>query len=188
MTQPRLVIISGPPASGKSRLARPLADKLRFPLLQKDMFKETLAEPFGDRAPQFTEELGHGAVMAMYKVADELLRSGVSTIIESPFPKGKAEPDLKPLIAKARAVLIHVSADPKLVIKRYADRMDSGDRHPVHNAGNQVDKLRRQLREGTTDPLDLPIPLITVDTTDSEPDVDALAAQIKDGASASRAT
>lgn len=41
----RLIVITGPPASGKTTLARALAPALDLPLLSKDEFKERLFEP-----------------------------------------------------------------------------------------------------------------------------------------------
>lgn len=45
--QPLLVVVSGPPASGKTTLAATLAEHLRVPVLGKERFKETLYEVLG---------------------------------------------------------------------------------------------------------------------------------------------
>ena len=44
---PLVVIITGPPASGKSMLGRELARRLALPLLSKDLFKEVLFDQLG---------------------------------------------------------------------------------------------------------------------------------------------
>jgi tRNA uridine 5-carbamoylmethylation protein Kti12 len=47
-----LVLVTGPPTSGKTTLARPLAHHLDLPLLGKDAIKEALFDTLGtgDRA------------------------------------------------------------------------------------------------------------------------------------------
>jgi predicted kinase len=47
-----IVVVCGPPASGKTTLARAIADDLRLPLLSKDAVKEVLFDALGsgDRA------------------------------------------------------------------------------------------------------------------------------------------
>src|SRR5262249_58176789 len=44
---PLLVVVTGPPASGKSRLAEELAESLGLPLVTKDGIKETLFDTLG---------------------------------------------------------------------------------------------------------------------------------------------
>jgi adenylylsulfate kinase-like enzyme len=45
LAEPVVLIITGPPASGKSTLRRKLARKLGLPFLGKDVFKEILLRP-----------------------------------------------------------------------------------------------------------------------------------------------
>lgn len=42
MADPLFVIVSGPPASGKTTMAAPLAEQLRLPLIAKDTIKDAL--------------------------------------------------------------------------------------------------------------------------------------------------
>ena len=44
---PRLVIVAGPPAAGKARLAAAVADALDLPVVSKDGIKEALMDHLG---------------------------------------------------------------------------------------------------------------------------------------------
>jgi predicted kinase len=51
---PLVVVVTGPPASGKSTIARELADALAAPLIAKDPIKETLFDSLGTGDPAWS--------------------------------------------------------------------------------------------------------------------------------------
>jgi predicted kinase len=164
---PSLVIISGAPGSGKTTLARRLAFDLRLPLLSKDELKEALADAIG--APEDVPAsmwLGAGAYAVLYLVAQQLLESRTGLIIESNFRRGVSETELQPLLAWSDPGLIHCTAAPGVVQRRYAERHDRGVRHPAHLDADRAVALADDLAAGRFEPLDLPIPTQSVDTTD----------------------
>jgi predicted kinase len=59
MIQPHLIVIAGPPAAGKTTLARQIARALRLPVICKDTLKESLFDHLGagDRAQ--SQRLGY---------------------------------------------------------------------------------------------------------------------------------
>lgn len=178
MPKPHLVIIAGPPGAGKSSLAQPLARRLGYTLLGKDAIKERLGDAFGDTASNHSRKLGLGAILVLYDVARELLQNGQAVVIESTFYKGTAEADLRPLIALANAVMIHVTADDEMLVSRYEQREASGERHPVHSGAGHVDELRHHLESGATQPPDIAIPVIEIDTTYGPLDIEEIAFMI----------
>ncbi len=180
MTKPPLVIISGPPGAGKTRLSRPLANHLHLPLLAKDTIKEQFADSLGEIAFTMPGKLGLAAHMQLVATASEILRSGNGVVIESFFHKGLAEPDLSPLLAMSSAVLIHVKADDAILISRYEQRMSDPDRHPIHNDGNRLGDLRHYLAEGVADKLELDCPHIVIDTTYGPIDAEEVAFMVQE--------
>ena len=81
---PLLVVVTGPPASGKSTLARELASSLDVPFLSKDELKERLYEVFGD-ATEAEDDVERAALAILFSVANSNLDAGVDVLIESNF-------------------------------------------------------------------------------------------------------
>jgi predicted kinase len=164
---PTLLIVSGAPGSGKTTLARRLASDLRLALLVRDELKEALADALG--APPdvaASMRLGAGAYAMLYLAAKKLIEAGAGLIIESNFRRGVSEAELKPLLRSSDAGLIHCSAAPELVQSRYTQRTSRGERHAAHLDAERAAALAEDLADGRFEPLDLPIPILLVDTTD----------------------
>lgn len=155
---PTLLLVTGPPAVGKSTLAARLAADLGVPLLAKDVFKETIADGFGVSTLDESRRAGLAAVRALYAAVAELLRREVSCVVESAFPRGLAETDLAPLLAIADGAVIDCRAPDEVCRRRYESRTG---RHSCH-----VDAVRATAIDWRAyDPLDLDVPTLTVDTT-----------------------
>ena len=161
---PALVIVSGAPASGKSTLARRLADDLRLPLLSKDVLKERLADSLG--APMdvpASSRLGAASYAVLYHVATCLLAAGTAVMVESNFRRGLSENDLRPLLATASGLLVHCAADPAVLERRYRRRHLSGERHVAHLDGARAAALADDLATGRFEPLALELPVLRVE-------------------------
>ncbi len=168
--KPILVIVNGPPAAGKTSIVEQLAKRLNLPLFTKDFVKELFANELGSPALDFSHELGRASQLMLAAIASELVNSGQGLVVESFFHKGVTEPQYAPLIQKTNAILVHITADEETLVSRYAKRMNDPARHEIHNTEGTPDELRKVLREGLGDPLDLDCPLIVLDTTEREYD------------------
>ena len=76
------VVVSGPPASGKSTLAPVLARELGLPLVAKDTIKDALMSVLPVPDVEASRQLGRGAVAAMLAVAAD---SPIGAAVESNF-------------------------------------------------------------------------------------------------------
>jgi predicted kinase len=168
--QPLLVIVSGPPAAGKTTIAVPLARRLGLPLLAKDTLKETLHDVLGGEGRAWSQRLGIATFELMFRVLDELIANGCSVVAEGNFSRREAFLALPP----ARLVEVHVTAPPEVLRERYASRPP---RHAVHYDREVVDEVPERAAAGEWDPLGIGETLL-VDTT-APVDVEALARRVR---------
>ncbi len=80
--------------------------------------------------------------------------------------RGRSESDLRPLIVQARAVLLHCQTTPEEVERRIVTRSGAGDRHAGHHDTEALPNVLEGITKGIFDPLDLPLPVLRIDTTD----------------------
>src|SRR3954447_23688031 len=88
------VVVSGPAASGKTTLARRLADELCVPLLAKDTIKAALFSALDVRDIEAAQLAGRAAVTVLLALAHEL-RGCV--VLESVWPRAQSVGDLSRL-------------------------------------------------------------------------------------------
>jgi predicted kinase len=131
---PTLLIIVGPSGSGKTTLARRLAGELSFPLIEKDMIKETLADTLGYPDLAASRRLGRASMALLFRFAGVVLAAGQSCIIESTFLPELAAADLEAMRSRAPFEVVQLLCRVELTVlqERLRRRMASGERHPVH--------------------------------------------------------
>lgn len=169
MGKPLLIIISGPPATGKTVLASKIAREFGFPVLAKDEYKELLADALGVTGADWSNRLSAAGRAMVVQIAGKLLDSGISLIIDANFsPKRDNEP-LRRLVQGRDIDVIQIlcRTEGQTLMDRFVQRAAAGERHPIHpehHAGYAY--FSSMLARGYTPPLDLPGAVIDLDTTD----------------------
>lgn len=157
----RALLVNGVPASGKSRVARAMADALGWPLLSLDTVKGPfLAElPPGDRP--FNRSLGRAAYAAIWDTLAES-PSGTGVVIDAWFgfqPLSLLDDGLA-RAGVAQAAELWCEAPPEEVGRRYAARVPArGPGHPgLDYVPELVELARRAVPTGRA-------PVLRIDTT-----------------------
>lgn len=119
------VVVSGPPASGKSTLAPALAHDLGLPLIAKDTIKDALMSVLPVPDVEASTQIGRSAVAAMLAVAAQ---SPIGAVIESNFYRSVAVADLRRL--PGRVVEVFCRCEKAIASDRYRSR--AGTRHAGH--------------------------------------------------------
>lgn len=161
MEEPFLVVVTGPPAAGKTTIARGLAARLRLPLIAKDTIKEALFDGLGVGNLAWSQRLGEATYLAMLRIAEEAVDMGAGLVLEANFVRG-SEFEARLAAMRTRFFQVHCCAPLELLAERYAGR----ERHPGHVDAERIEALREAVETGRHEPLHLPGETIRIDTTE----------------------
>jgi predicted kinase len=133
MQRPWLILITGPPCSGKSTLAVRLGQQCGLPVVAKDAFKEILFDVLGTGNAAWSRQLSQAAFSIQLGVADSLLAAGVSLLLEGNFNAAEHAARIRSLVTgRARALQLACNADETILAARRRLRSGEARRHPGH--------------------------------------------------------
>jgi predicted kinase len=168
MSDPLLLLVSGPPGAGKTTLGAKIAQELGIPFVNKDGIKETLFDVLGSKDREWSRQLGTASAALLFHVIERLLQVGQSVVAESAFQPAFDVPRLRRLQERYRfrTLELHCAAETETLLARFAQRADSTDRHPGHGEQSQAAELRANLARGVYGPLSGDGAALVIDTTD----------------------
>jgi predicted kinase len=169
---PTLVVLSGPPASGKTTLAHALAEAIACPAICRDEIKEGMVHAFGSG---YQAGPGDPLTMRTLPVFFDVLRllatAGVTVVAEAAFQDARWREGIEPLSGLVQFRIVQCTVDDDVARERLARlRAAHGDRSP-----GALKALAGGSPFADFDRLSLPVPSIVVDTTDGyAPDLPAI--------------
>jgi predicted kinase len=149
-------------------------------MLSKDSIKEAMMEtlPVTDR--EASKQLGAATFRVLFTVSQSLLDAGAGIVLEGPFSHPQAHAELRALGRAARTALIHCVAPTELVLQRYRDRYQSGQRDPGHFDGAVLPGLAARIQAGEFDAPQIDVPTLLVDTRDGyDPTLDQIVSTLR---------
>ena len=167
-TNPILIIVSGPPSTGKTTLAQAISQKFNLPLIAKDTLKELLFDTIGWQDRAWSKRLGSASFALIHYFLDTFMVTQQPLIVEGNF---KPEFESVEMISRLHkfnysAIQIMCSCDGKILFERFKKRSESGERHPGHCDTGNYDELKDGLLKGKYEPLNINSPIIIFDSTD----------------------
>jgi predicted kinase len=168
MPPPLLLLITGLPCTGKTKIGERLARTFSLPLLTKDGIKVLLFDTLGWSDRAWSKKLSEASNCLLLHFAEALLAAGQSLILESNFPPQEFTPRFRLLAERCafRPVQILCVAEGEELVERFRRRWESGARHPGHVDDQSFEEIRQTLLAGRLAPLEIGGPLIEVETTE----------------------
>jgi predicted kinase len=163
-----IVIVSGPPCTGKSTLAERLAGDLGLPFFSKDRIKEPLFDALGWSDRAWSRRLGAAALDILFMLAETELTAHRSFLLEGNFRPAQANAQFRRLMDKYRfdAFQVECYAETGVLLSRFRDRAASGLRHPGHGDYVVYPEVVDDLHNGAYGRLEAAGTFFLLDTTD----------------------
>ncbi|MBI2411195.1 MAG: AAA family ATPase [Candidatus Kerfeldbacteria bacterium] len=167
MSKTILIIITGPPCTGKTTLSKNIAHEFSLPCISKDEIKELLFDSLGVKDREWSKQVGEASFALLFLFVEKLLASGQSCILESDLKPEYDNDTLRQLINKYNVVpfQIQCTTDGEMLFERFKQRSESGERHPGHVDHLNYEEFKPTLLQGRREPLDVGGYLYTLDTT-----------------------
>lgn len=181
--KPKCIIVTGRQGSGKSTFAAKLARALWMPLVSRDEIKEGYVNTFGVAHDELPPETNRLVTDLFFRLVDEHLSAGVSTVIEAAFQHKVWEYRMPRLVELADVRIVVCTVDTETAAERSIRRgLDEPDREFYHG-DNRVVHYKRTgeiLTPADYAPPTFDVPTIEV-STDGEykPSIDEIVLQIR---------
>jgi predicted kinase len=163
---PTLVVVSGPPGSGKTVLAHTIAEAVGCPAICRDEIKEGMVHARPGFVPGTGDELTTATLPVFFGVLELLLKAGVTTVAEAAFQDRVWRPGLEPLRSLARIRVVHCTVEAEVAFRRIMRRRAQSPPRLAHADPGPDDEADYLRRHRAFERVSVDAPWIEVDTTD----------------------
>ena len=162
---PTLIVVSGPPGSGKTTLAHQIARAVGCPAVCRDEIKEGMVQATPGFVGGVGDDLTAPTLPVFFEVIALLLKAGVTTVAEAAFQDHVWRPRLTPLVGLATVRIVHCVVDAEVAFDRILQRIADDGARRAHDDPGPEDRADYLRRHRAFNRVDLGVPWIEVDTT-----------------------
>ena len=166
---PKIIIVGGSLATGKSTLSKKIADSLGIQRVSLDEIKETLFDVGGYRDREWSRQIGRLAFPIFRDLIGMHLERGESIVAEATFLWPTDLEWLHEFSHRFGVELVQIwlTADPRVSRERFIERANTS-RHPGHNdtLESVIEEFDQRFFNKTFIPLPINGKTKIVDTTD----------------------
>jgi len=168
-----LIIMHGGPATGKTTVGVPLAERFGIPYISKDGVKEPMFDSIGIPTGWPYEETLSGrkmddaSIQILLYLIEAQMKAGCGCVIDSTFQAPTA-PAIRDLAEQYGFTPIQIvcTADVEVVAARYRSRFENNERHPGHQDKRLSDDFDAEAVAKLFKPLDIGGHMLNVDSTE----------------------
>ena len=132
----KLILITGDLATGKSTFASILSKRYGVTVMYKDKIKEVLGDTIGFSNREENIRLSKATMELMTYGFSEMAKLNKDVILEANFKEGEIDRLHKMAEESEYDVLtLLLYADMEIIYKRFVNRIENENRHPVHICG-----------------------------------------------------
>jgi hypothetical protein len=167
--KPKLIIVTGRPASGKAMLSGKLGRMLWLPVVSRDEIKEGYVSTFNTSHDNLPEDINGTVTEIFFQNVDFLLSHSVSLIAEAAFQHHVWELQVTKWKEIADVFLIICEVDADVATERHIRRGVDEPKRELYHGDNKVVHFKKTgevLPPGAYAPPSLDVPTLKVSTLD----------------------
>ncbi|MDD5294607.1 MAG: AAA family ATPase [Patescibacteria group bacterium] len=164
----KVIIISGPPCTGKTTLAKKVAKIFHLPIVSCDSIRELLYDELGCFDLVMFKKNRKASFILMYNIIELLLNCRQPQVVDSTFWSRENRKKIEGLQRKYRfrCLQVNLRALGQILWERYRKRVLSGCRNPGYLDYLRRKELKRKITKGFSISPKIRGRTIVVDTTD----------------------